>query len=236
MFFDIKMTQKLTKTIAVAFFSATVFISGAQAQMSSCHMAEMIHKEIQEKRAERISLNEIQQEKMKAQRIQEGLVNNESEREILLLAETIQKEMDQLKKDQNSHYITGGLSVGSIVMASYFIKRMSASKVGLTFKRKLLKQLNPTGSGAGLRTLTNSVFFIGTVSTMYIFYKINQNQDQIKLLSDMIDQLDKIRDFSNQIQSLDEHIDEMQVSFEIMLDQVLTEETGEWRDQELICF
>lgn len=236
MLFERKILKYLSQTIFIVLFVLGTIHPSAWAQMNTCAMAEMIQNELKEKKAERKSLHEIQQEKMKAQRIKEGLVNSDSEREILLLAESIQKEIDQLKKDQNTNYVTGGLSVGSIVMASYFIKRMSSTNAGLSFKRKFLRQLNPTGTGAGLRTLTNSVFFIGTVSTMYIFYKVNQNQDQMKVLSDMIDQLDKIRDFSNQVQSLDEHIEEMQVSFEIMLDQVLSEEAGEWKNQELFCF
>lgn len=224
--------KKIVQFTFLSFFLATQSF----AQMSSCELAKVISSELEQKKEERISLLEIHDEKMKAQRIKEGLVNDQSEREILLLAESIQSEIDQLKKDQVGHYVSGGLSVGSVIMASYFIKRMSSTAQGLSFKRKLMRQLTPTGPRAGLRTLTNSVFFIGTVASIYVFYKINQDQDEMSILSDLIDQLDSIRDFTNQIQDLDEHIEEMQVSYEILIDQVVEEQTGRWENQKLSCF
>lgn len=224
--------NKISKILLISLLWSTQ----AFAQMSSCELAQIIAQEIEEKKLERQSLTEIQQEKMKAQRIREGLVNNESEREILLLAEAMQSEIDKLKKDQISNYVSGGLSLGTVVMSSYFIRKMSATQAGVSFKRKLLRQLNPTGPRAGIRTLTNSVFFIGTVASMYVFYQVNKNQDEMKILSDMIDQLNLIRDFSNQVQNLDEHIEEMQVSFEILLEQIIEERTGQWHQQTLTCF
>lgn len=112
---------------------------------------------------------------------------------------------------------------------------MNTTAQGLSFKRKLLRQLTPTGPRAGLRTLTNSVFFLGTVASIYFTYKIKKDQDEMGILRDVVLQLDSISDFTNQIQDLDEHIEEMQVSYDILLDQVDEEKTGQWVNKELIC-
>lgn len=208
------------------FITALMFNSAAQAQMNTCQMAKLMEDELIELNRERNSLRSLQEQYLQAKRIQEQLADPESSRDILLLAERFQAEVDDLKERRGMQYTTGGASLGAIILSGYFIKKMSESSKGLALKKRIARQLKPTGPGGAVRTLTNSVFFLGTLGSLWMVYNVHQTHTKIEMLAAVIDKLNKLKDLSAQIEKLGDDITEIKASYDLMVDDIVFQELG----------
>lgn len=215
--------KKLILSIALVGFSVSTSL---QAQMNTCQMAKLMEDELVELSKERNALRSLQSEYLQAKRIQEQLADSESSRDILMLAERFQNEIDGLEERQNMQYISGGASLGAIILSGYFIKKMGKSTKGQALKKRIGKQLKPTGPGGVVRTLTNSAFFIGTISSLWMVYNIQQNHSKIEMLAAVIDQLNKLKDLSAQIEKLSDDIIEIKANYDLMVDDIVYQELG----------
>lgn len=216
----------MRKVIVNFFIAALIFNSAAYAQISTCKMAKLMEKELVQLNRERGSLRSLQEQYLEAKRIQEQLADPESSRDILMLAERFQAEIDGLEDRQHKQYTTGAASVGAIILSGYFIKKMSQSTKGLALKKRVARQLKPTGPGGAVRTLTNSVFFLGTLSSLWMVYSIHQTHTKIEMLAAVIDKLNKLKDLSSQIEKLGDDIIEIKASYDLMVDDIIFQELG----------
>lgn len=181
-----------------------------------CQMKQMLAQEIQVQQQNYEQHLILQQEILRAREIQNQLVDSESGREILLLAERFEEEMNDHRSDRNTSIGVAGASLGSIVVASYFINRLAQSSQGLAFKERLMIQLRPKGDRVIVRTLLNTTVFVAVVSTLWSAYQINQHQNQVDKLAALIDQINKLWDLSGTISQIREHLEELEVQQELL--------------------
>lgn len=211
----------------ISLFIALISASVAHARINACQMAKLMENELVELNKERQGLRSLQDQYLEARRIQEQLADPESSRDILMLAERFQAEIDGLDNRQNKQYTTGAASLGAIILSGYFINKMSQSTKGMALKKRIGRQLKPTGPGGAVRTLTNSVFFLGTLSSLWMVYNIQQTHSKIEMLASVIDQLNKLKDLSSQIEKLNDDIVEIKANYDLMADDIIYQELGE---------
>ncbi len=186
------------------------------AQTKACQQFQMIQLEITQQNNDLRKLRELHRLKLQADEIKNQILNSESEREILILAERIEEQVNEERGARTFNAAGAGVSVGAIMLSSYFLRKIARGTQGLALKDRIIAQVKPTGQGAAVRTLINSSLFVSVVGTLWLGYRVTQNQSQIAHLGSLIDQLNGLSDLSSQIRTLDDHLEEMSIQLELM--------------------
>lgn len=186
------------------------------AETRACQQFQMIQSEITQQNNDLRKLRDLHRLKLQAEEIKSQLLNSESEREILILAERIEEQVNEERGSRTFNATGTGVSIGAIMLSSYFLRKISSGTQGLALKDRIIAQVKPTGQGALVRTLINSTLFMSVVGTLWLGYRVTQNQSQISHLGSLIDQLNELRDLSSQIRTLDDHLEEMSIQLELM--------------------
>lgn len=202
------------KNLILSLFLIAPFFS-VQAQM--CEMVPLIEREIETQETELRSYLALQQEILQAREIQAQIVNTESGREILLLAERLDQELELEGDLRNQSAMIGSASLGSLVLAGYFIRQLSQSTQGLAFKARLMAQIRPTGEKALVRTLLNTAVFVSVVSTLWNAYQVYQHQSEVERLRELVLKLNELWDLTGPINEIREHLEELSIQKELLI-------------------
>jgi DNA helicase HerA-like ATPase len=201
----------MKKTILIVLFVLVPSLHAADCEMKAILQQEV---DLQQTNYEQHLI--LQQEILRAREIQNQLVDSESGREILLLAERFEEELNDHRSNRNTSVGLAGASLGSIVVASYFINRLAQSSQGLAFKERLMIQLRPKGDRVIVRTLLNTTVFVAVVSTLWSTYQIQQHENEVQKLALLIDKINSLWDLSGSIAQIREHLEELEVQLELL--------------------
>lgn len=183
---------------------------------ADCEIKALLQQEIQVQQQSYEQHLILQQEILRAREIQNQLIDSESGREILILAERFDEEINNHRSDRNTSIGVAGASLGSVVIASYFINRLAQSSQGLAFKERLMIQIRPKGDKALVRTLLNTTVFVAVVSSLWSVYQIQQHENEVQKLAQLIDKINELWDLSGTLAQIRDHLEELEVQSELL--------------------
>lgn len=192
--------------------------------LDKCKILKRVHSQLNEKKADLLKLEEIHAEQVEAREISDRLMNGDEISEIGLLAEALDEEVSSLSEDQKTSAMKGAASTGAIILSSYIIKKLNKTSIG--FKRKFLAQALPKDRKFTRHTL-NAALVLSVASTFWLAYSIKENQDKKKMLAELVNKLNRIKDLTEEVIDLREEIDEREVTFNIQLEELVYEDLVE---------
>jgi hypothetical protein len=219
--------MNIAKMCKVWVVITSVVLSHGLWAYESCQLVTMMNDEIQVRVQSLNNFRLLQEEILKVKELRQQLNTTESGREILLLAQRFDEELGVEVRDRNVSVGVAGVSLGSLILSSIFIKKLAQSSQGLGFKKRLMAQLRPSGERAVVRTLLNTAVFVGVVSLLWNVYQIHQNQNDVDKLRELIEKLDQLWDLSQKIQEQEEHLEELEINREFLIDDL--------RNQGILC-
>ncbi|MFT6069101.1 MAG: hypothetical protein ACJAT2_000422 [Bacteriovoracaceae bacterium] len=192
--------------------------------IDKCKILKRLHHQLLEKKADLSNLEQIHDEQVKAKEISDRLMNGDEISEIRLLAEALDDEVNNIGEEQKSSAYKSGASVGAIILSSYIMKKLNKTSVG--FKRKFLAQALPKDRKFTRHTL-NAALVLSVASTFWLAYSIKENQDKKKMLAELVNKLNRIKDLTEEVIDLREEVDEREVTFNIKLEELVYEDLVE---------
>lgn len=209
-----KIFKITTLTLSLSFHGQLL------AQNPECRMMDLLNNEIQARVNTLVGHRNIQEQLLRAHELRSQLTHSDSGREILLLAERMDEEVGAELSNRNTSAGVAAASLGSLVVAGYFIHRISQTTQGLAFKDRLMAQLRPKGERAVVRTLLNTAVFVSVVSTLWNVYQVKQNQDDVNKLRELIERIDQLYDLSLEINEQEDHLEELEIQREFLREEL----------------
>ena len=188
--------------------------------IDKCKVVKRMKSELDEKKSDLGKLEAIHREQVEAKEIADRLMNSDEITEIRLLADALDEEVGNISADQKSQGKYVAASVGSVILSSYIIKKLNKGSRG--FKRKILAQAFPKDRRFGRHTL-NAALIFSVASTFWLAHSIKENQDKKKMLAELVNKLNKIKDLTEEVLDLREEVDEREVSYNLKLEELIYE-------------
>lgn len=222
------------KTLLICFSFLLPLMSPAYA-IDKCKIIKTSEERLKKDLESLAMLRKVNQDQIEAREIQERLLHGENVREIGLLSESIEEEVQGVESVQQKQAMGFGISVGSVIVASYIIKRINRDSAGQTLKTRLFKSVVPRGRYSLAKHAVNSTLLVSLASTFYLAYHWNQNREHKNFLKEMVKKLNSVRDLSEQITTLKNKIENDTVAFQIKVEELEDEGLLEIRDGEIRC-
>lgn len=188
--------------------------------LNKCKVLKRMQGQLIEKKSDLLKLSQIHAEQVEAREISDRLMNGDEISEIRLLAEALDDEVLSINGEQRSDTMTAVATTGAIILSSYIIKKLNKTSIGV--KRKFLAQALPKDRRFVRHTL-NAGLVLAVGSTFWLAYSIKENQDKKQMLAELINKLNKIKDLTEEVIDLREEVDEREVTFNIMLEELIYE-------------
>lgn len=198
-------------------------LAQAQSEIDKCKMLkEQQHmlardKEVLEK------MQTLQREKQMAEEMREHLLSGATPREIALFTEDQVNELALIAESDDVTQMAGVASIGALMVTSYIIKRLNTDTRGQTFLKRLRMQLFPE-KRIFVKTLLNTTFLATIAGSLYSGVRLYQNHNRRLELNQIIAELNKLRDLSEQITTLRDTIESQEIAFHLNADDL--EEQG----------
>ena len=180
-------------------------------------------------------LRKVHQDQIEAREIQERLLHGENVREIGLLAEAIEEEVQGIETVQQKQVMGFSISVGSVIISSFIIKRLNKDTAGQALRTRLFRAVKPRTGSFLAKNAVNTAFLVSIASTFYLAYQWNQNRDHKNFLKEMVKKLNSVRDLSEQILTLKDKIENDTVAFQLKVEELEDEGLLELRNGEIHC-
>lgn len=212
----------MTKSILIqALIASLLTLSMPNAYaLDKCKIVKRMKADLDEKKSDLSKIEEIHRQQVEAKEIADRLMNGDEISEIRLLAEALDEEVGNISKDQVNQGKTAAASVGAVILSTYIIKKLNRSSNGL--KRKFLAQALPKDRRFARHTL-NAALVLSVASTFWLAYSIKENQDKKKMLAELVNKLNSIKDLTEELIDLREEIDEREVSYNLKLEELIFE-------------
>lgn len=180
-------------------------------------------------------LQRVHQDQIEAREIKERLLHGEDVREIGLLSEAIEEEVQGVENVSQKQAMGFAVSTGSVIVAGYIIKRLNKDSAGMALKTKLFRAVIPRGRHVPAKHAVNTTLLVGLASSFYLAYQWNQNREHKNFLKELVVKLNSIRDLSEQIITLKNKIENDTVAFQLKVEELEDEGILEIKNGEINC-
>jgi len=181
------------------------------------------------------AMKDLQAERSKAREIRDLLVDTADSREIALLAEALDDEARSLEADGRfNRNVVIGTSLGSIILASLMIKKMKSTLQGTTVLSRLVTAIKSANKTAVGKILTGT-FVVSIAASFWFSKRMNEIDDKREFLISLVVKLDALKDLADQIITLEEEVEQEEISFGIRIEQLRSEGVLDYNGAELKC-
>jgi len=180
-------------------------------------------------------LKRVHQDQTEAAEIRERLLHGENVREIGILSEAIEEEVRGIENVQQKQAMGFAISTGSVIVASFIIKRLNKDSAGLALKTRLFKAVAPRGRYKLVKHGINSALLLSLASSFYLAYQWNQNREHKSFLKELVKKLNSVRDLTEQIVTLKNKIENDTVAFQLKVEELEDEGLLEIREGKINC-
>ncbi|PIP89681.1 MAG: hypothetical protein COW01_04650 [Bdellovibrionales bacterium CG12_big_fil_rev_8_21_14_0_65_38_15] len=225
------MKKLITLFICYSLSISAVFAQG----LDKCAFMKSKQTKIIEMKEALAAMKDLQAERSKAREIRDLLVDTADSREIALLAEALDDEARSLEADGRfNRNVVIGTSLGSIILASLMIKKMKSTLQGTTVLSRLVTAIKSANKTAVGKILTGT-FVVSIAASFWFSKRMNEIDDKREFLISLVVKLDALKDLADQIITLEEEVEQEEISFGIRIEQLRSEGVLDYNGAELKC-
>jgi hypothetical protein len=226
--------MKTLRYVLVALISLSLTAQTAFA-IDKCKVVKAMDKRLETEKESLNMIKKINHEILEAQELKRRIVNGEDIREVALLAEAIEEEVQGIKTyDQK---VKKGLiiSTGSAMLAGYIWTRVNRDTRGMRLGARIFKSIIPTQGKLLKKISVNMMLLVSVASTFWLGHQLSENYNQRNLLASLIKKINKIKDLTGEILMLANKIDNDQVLLDMKIEELEDQGIIEYNDGEINC-
>ncbi len=226
--------------LAILFTLSSLSVSATERECqlpekNICRMVKLKKKVINQKREEFKKLEELQARLMEAKAIRERLINKNSTREIENLEEDTINELALIAEGNERNAYEGVASLGGILLFSYLIHDLKRKG-----RKSLVGRLSVKMGTSHLAEFSRLILLRGGLgisifTTFYVGHKFFRNYQKKIELKEVIEKLNQIQDQTENIITIQDELEEMDICFEIQLEELIERNLAKTKEEEIIC-
>ena len=222
-------------TILVTLLSLIISTQSFAQGLDKCAFMKSKQAKIIEMKEALAAMKDLQAERSKAREIRDLLVDTADSREIALLAEALDDEARALEADGRfNRNVVIGSSLGSVILAGLMIKKMKSTAQGANVLARLITAIKSANKTAVGKILTGT-FVVSIAASFWFSKRMNEIDDKREFLISLVVKLDALKDLADQIVSLEEELEQEEISFGIRIEQLRSEGVLGYNGAELQC-
>ncbi len=201
---------------AIIASSFPFYAARSSSSINQCDLVTNFGNQIERDRESLYMMRRIQADYFEAKNLIQRVGDEDNIHEILLLAEALEEEsnLHAESRSRNAYGVTG-TSVGSVILATYIVRKVNADTRGLSLRQRVLRGTILPERGQRLRRYGfNSALVFNMISTFWLVKEYRKNNNQINYLAEVIDQLNRLKDLSEEINLLESQIQSKEIVFE----------------------
>ena len=230
----------MKKLMSILGILSLIFSSTAMAEecklpeKNACKMVKIKAMALKKEQENLAKMESLQDQLLEATRLRDQLIERDNPLEIENAEEDLINEMALIAESNGGEIKKGVASVGGILLFGYIIKRMNKSTKGQNLKARLIGHLF-TKDKAFIRLTVNGAFLFSLASSFYVGYRLYDNHKRKLSLKEVIEKLNQLKDQTNQLITLREEVEELQICYEFNLEELIELGLAKLEDDKLEC-
>lgn len=210
--------------------------STAASTLTKCRLVQHFKNQIDNEKESLRMLELLQAQKMEAKDLMSNVGDSDDVHEILILAEALEEEAGMRASSRSRHGVLAtSAGVGSVILASYIVKRVNEDTRGLRLRQRVRRGVLPQ-RGQRLRKYGfNSALVLSIASTYWLAKEAKRNQSEMNYLYQVIDKLDRLKDLTESILKLRSDIQDKELILSERIMELEDEGLAKMKAGELIC-
>ena len=226
--------MKTLRYFLVTLISLTLVSHNAYA-LDKCKLVKVMDKRLETEKESLNMLKKVNHEILEAQELKRRIVNGEDIREVALLAEAIEEEVQGIETYDQKIKTGLVISTGSAMLAGYIWTRVNRDTRGMRLGSRIFKSIIPTQGKLLKKISVNMVLLVSVASTFWLGHQLSENYNQRNLLAALIKKINRIKDLTGEIIMLTNKIDNDQVLLDMKIEELEDQGIIEYNDGEINC-